>query len=452
MMERLFTKELAELIVSSRPDLNGEAGQAARSGIIDYLASGFAAEGDEGVAKLWRVVEAEGGTPVVPVVGQSRKAGFLHSAPLNGFIGHALDYDDVHSDVRGHPSTVILPALLSAASTSRVSGERFLAAYIVGVEVMARLGRSIGSDHYVKGWHNTSTLGVIAAARAAGYFKGFSVEQMEKVIGFAATQSSGMRIQFGTETKPLHAGFAAQAAPLSVRLTEENFGGTQRALDGKIGFFGLYGDAELAGKALLEGWGEPWRIVTPGLWFKIYPFCSAAHHAADAAIRLKENPALGQEEIRQVEIIFPSGGDAALIEKSPLTGEQGRFSVEYVTALALNGYSLALESFTNRPIPQEILDFMSKVHRKYDDSIEPAPNAVPKGRFTIVQVTTSDGNVYSERVDCPRGAPGNALSLKELQYKPLTSLKMDRERTELLTQTIKGLRTEDDLRKLLSLL
>jgi 2-methylcitrate dehydratase PrpD len=226
-------------------------------------------------------------------------------------------YDDVHSDVRGHPSTVILPALFSVAATIKPSGEHFLAVYIVGVETMARLGKSIGPNHYVKGWHNTSTLGTIAAAVAAGYLMDFSEEQMEKVIGFAATQASGLRAQFGTEAKPLHAGLAAHASLLSVKLAEENFGGTQQALDGKIGFFGLYGDLPLAEKLLLENWGESWRIVDPGLWFKVYPFCSAAHHAADAAIRLVDNPSFFLEDIKQVDIIFPPGGDAALIERNP---------------------------------------------------------------------------------------------------------------------------------------
>jgi 2-methylcitrate dehydratase PrpD len=452
MSSPMFTKELAHLIVESRPNLDGEAGREARLGIIDYLASGFAARDDEGVIKLWHVVEAEGGTTAVPVVGQNKKASFLKAALLNGFIGHALDYDDVHSDVRGHPSTVILPALLSVAATNRVSGERFLSAYIIGVETMARLGKSIGSPHYTKGWHNTSTLGVIAAAVAAGYLKEFSHEQMEKVIGFAATQSSGMRIQFGTEMKPLHAGIAAQAALFSVKLTEENFGGTRRALDGNIGFLGLYGDLDLAEKLLLADWGQSWRIVDPGLWFKIYPFCSAAHHAADATLRLMENSSFSSNDIEQVNIIFPPGGDAALVEKNPLTGEQGRFSVEYVVSLALNGYSLALDNFTNKPISDDILQFFSKVQRIYDESIEPVPRAVPKGRFTIVEVTTSDGEVYRERIDCPRGAPGNSLSLEDLKYKLFSSLESDQDKTDTMTQSILTLRTEDDMQRLLSLL
>ncbi|MFC6229990.1 MmgE/PrpD family protein [Paenibacillus allorhizosphaerae] len=447
-----LTSELARLALSSRPELHAEAERAARFGLIDYLASGFYARDDAGVAKLWRIVEAEGGSADVPVVGQGRKASFLKAALLNGFIGHALDFDDVHSDVRGHPSTVLLPALLSAAALNRLSGERFLAAYAVGVEVMARLGRTIGSAHYEKGWHNTYTLGVIAAAVAVGYLLGLSQERLEKAIGFAATQSSGMRIQFGTEAKPLHAGLAAQAALLSVKLAEEDFGGTRQGLDGDIGFFGLYGDLAAAEERLLTDWGSDWSIVQPGLWFKIYPFCSAAHHAADAALRLYQSGAFRTEEVDRVHVIFPPKGDAALIERNAATGEQGRFSVEYVVALALCGYPLTLEHFTNRPIEPGLLEFMPKIERRYDGAIEPAAHAVPKGRFTIVEVVTKNGDTYRERIDCPRGAPGNALTLDDLQAKLLASARNDQARVERLVETIMNMKTEDDMQSLLALI
>lgn len=447
-----LTQRLAHLVVSSRPETNEDVLKAARFGVIDFLASSFAARDDKGVQKLWRILDAEGGRADVPVIGQNRKASFLGAAWLNGFIGHALDFDDVHSDVRGHPSTVILPALLSVAATTALSGERFLAAYTVGVETMARLGRAIGPDHYVRGWHNTSTLGAIAAAAAASYAKGFTAEQTEKAIGFAATQASGMRAQFGTETKPLHAGMAARAGLLAVRLAEEDFGGTQRALDGKIGFFGLYGDLHLAETALLADWGKPWRIVEPGLWFKVYPFCSAAHHAADAVVRLAASQRFHPQDIEHVRILFPPDGDAALVEKNPQTGEQGRFSVEYVVALALNGHALSLENFTAAPISETIKQFLPRVQRQYDDQIEPASHAMPKGRFTIVEVATRDGQLHRERVDCPRGAPGNALTAEELQQKLADALAGNREKAGTLVETVFHLQDETDLQTLLSLL
>ena len=119
------------------------------------------------------------------------------AALVNGYMGHALGFDDVHSDVRGHPSTVILPTLLSLSANGQVTGKRFLQTYIVGVEIMARLGQAIGNSHYLRGWHNTSTLGIIAAAAAGGFLKEFSAIQLAQTLGSAATQAGGLRNQFG---------------------------------------------------------------------------------------------------------------------------------------------------------------------------------------------------------------------------------------------------------------
>ena len=167
----------------------------------------------------------------------------------------------------------------------------------------------------------------------------------------------------------------------------------------------------------LNGWGKPWRITSPGLWFKVYPFCSAAHHAADAILKLKAEHGLTFSQTERVDVIYPPGGDAALTERRPKTGEAGRFSVEYVISLALHGKDLSAEHFTSEPIPEFLQKGFARIHRGYDDQIQPADNAVPKGRFTIVRVTAAGNHVYEARIDCPKGAPGNGLSEKDIEDK-----------------------------------
>ncbi|OLP65639.1 hypothetical protein BACPU_12570 [Bacillus pumilus] len=411
------TKQLAEAVLSADPLRDAQAVRMAKNGLLDVAAAALAAKEDEGCQKLMQLVEQEGGAAQIPVIGQEKKVSRQSAAMLNGYLIHALDYDDVHSDVRGHPSAVIVPALLSQLTGEEVYGQRFLAAYITGVEVMARLGESIGKEHYERGWHNTGTLGAIAGVCAIGYLKNVTVEELTKAIGFASAQSAGMRKQFGTEMKPLQAGLAAKTAVWSMDLACSGFGGSDTALDGDTGFFSLYGDRELAERRLLEGDGSLWRIVSPGLWFKVYPFCSAAHHAADAILSLMKRRAFTKEQIEQVDVIFPPGGDAALTERAPLTGEKGRFSAEYVIALAAFGQPLSLDAFTKKGISPEIRTWMKRVNREYDHRLEPHPEAVPKGRFTIVKLYLSDGTTVSERVDIPRGAPGQALSTEEIMQK-----------------------------------
>lgn len=412
-----LTKQLAEAVLSADPMQDERAIQMARNGLVDAAAAALASKEDEGIQKLMQLVEKEGGAAQIPVMGQGRKVSRQSAAMLNGYLIHALDYDDVHSDVRGHPSAVIIPALLSQLTAGKGYGERFLAAYITGVEVMARLGESIGKAHYERGWHNTGTLGAIAAVCAIGYLKQVKREELTKAIGFAGAQSAGMRKQFGSDMKPLQAGLAAKTAVWSMDLACSGFGGNDSALDGALGFFSLYGDQERAESRLLEGYGSTWRIVSPGLWFKVYPFCSAAHHAADAIQSLMKERSFLPEQVKQVDVIFPPGGDAALIERTPLTGEEGRFSVEYVIALAVFGQTLTLDAFTKKSIPSDMRTWMKRVSRGYDQTIEPHPDAVPKGRFTIVKLTLSDGTTISKRVDVPQGAPGCALSKEDIIQK-----------------------------------
>ncbi|PCK23062.1 hypothetical protein CEY02_01955 [Bacillus pumilus] len=412
-----LTKQLAEAVLSADPLQDRQAVQMAKNGLLDAAAAALAAKEDEGIQKLMQLVELEGGAAQIPVIGQGKKVSRQSAAMLNGYLIHALDYDDVHSDVRGHPSAVIVPALLSQLTAGVGYGDRFLAAYMTGVEVMARLGESIGKAHYERGWHNTGTLGAIAAVCAIGYLKHVSQEELTKAIGFAGAQSAGMRKQFGTDMKPLQAGLAAKTAVWSMDVACSGFGGSDSVLDGENGFFSLYGDQELAERRLLEGYGATWRIASPGLWFKVYPFCSAAHHAADAIECLvKERPSL-RNQIEQVDVIFPPDGDAALTERTPLTGEEGRFSVEYVIALAVFGYTLSLDAFTKKTISPELRTWMKRVNREYDPTVKPHPDAVPKGRFTIVKLTLSDGTSISKRVDIPRGAPGHALSIEDIMQK-----------------------------------
>ncbi|MCY8519470.1 MmgE/PrpD family protein [Bacillus atrophaeus] len=431
-----LTAGLAQSVRSSRPEASVEAMREAKKGLLDFTAASFAGRNDSGVEKLLNLIEGEGGEPIAPLIGQGKKASPSQSALLNGFIAHALDFDDVHSDVRGHPSAVILPALIASAAASR-DGGRFLGAYIVGVEVMARLGESIGRWHYEKGWHNTGTLGAIAAACAIGYAEELSQKELERAIGFAAAQAGGMRVQFGTEMKPLHAGLAAQSALFAVKLAQTGFGGSHTALDGEQGFFSLYGDLEKAESTFLSNWGATWKIVQPGLWFKIYPFCSAAHHAADAIRKLVVQHGISADKTDRIEVVYPPGGDAALTERQPKTGEEGRFSVEYVIALALHGRELtAAGHFNNETIPQNIQAYLSHIQRVYVAEIQPDPQAVPKGRFTIVRVFLSDGRVYEARVNCPKGAPGNGLSEEDIKEKLQLALQGDERKAASLITAI----------------
>jgi 2-methylcitrate dehydratase PrpD len=386
---------------------SGESLEKAKYGILDYIASAFAGRADAGVLKLLRAADEEGGRPLAPVLFHGRQVSREQSALINGFMGHALDYDDVHVEVRGHPSTVILPALIALADRGG-DGRRFLEAYIVGVEAMARIALALSNEHYERGFHNTATAGVLAAAIAGAHFLGWPPEKTALALGLAATQAGGLRVHFGTETKPLHAGLAAAAAIRSLLLAEADVQASLASLDGRIGYFAVFGQGEeRAREHLLRDDATP-RIVRPGLWHKLYPFCSAAYFGWHAAEQLGRIPL---DQIEEIEIAFTQRSDAALIHRRPTNGEEGRFSIEYIAALILSGRGIHAGDFQRVPVDDEIRAYMDRMRRTnvFDEP--------PGVRYTRITVRLAGGGTAVAVGDRPKGSADNPVTEAELLRK-----------------------------------
>lgn len=346
------------------------------------------------------------------VIGYNKKLNASDAALVNGFLLHYYDYDDVHSDLRGHASSVILPALLSYSHKFNYNFNHFIDSYIVGIEVAARIGRSIGSQHYEKGWHTSSTIGVIAATAACAYFLSLEKEKFANALGIAITEASGLRAQFGTDVKPLHIGLSAQKAYMAVAYSEKNI--VEGNKDMFPIFYEMFSDKNKIPNDIFIEPRQGWAIYDPGLWFKLYPCCSANYHAIDATIEIQQKYDLLIEDIAQINVIFPSHGDSALKFTQPQNGLEGRFSVEFVISKLLKNKKLTLEDFLENTIEPDIQNIMTKIQRVYDDTVKPNNNALPLGRFTIVEIITSSNQSYSVRIDTPKGSPKQPLSLKEL--------------------------------------
>ena len=400
MMEQGLTRRYAELIAGSRPDAGAIA--AARDGVLDFLAAALGGLHDGGYLKMKAALLPTAGAAAASVIGHPGKVDVQTAALLNGTLGHALDYDDVQAGVRGHPSTVILPALFTAAESEGSTAEAVLAAYTVGVEAMARLGRAMGSQHYESGFHNTATLGPVGAAAALGHLLGLAPEVVANALGIAATQAAGLRLQFASEVKPLHAGLAARAGVLAVMLARAGLAGNAAFLDGKLSFLAVLGLGGAVPDRCIAGWGEPWEILSPGLAFKAYPCCGASHLPLDAMLDLIATHALQAAEIEKVVVTFPPGGEAALVVMEPRTGLDGRFSVEYALAVALLDGRLALPRFADRPLDEDAVGLLPRIHRRVDHDV-PSIGAAPEKRFARVDVLTRDGRRMQQTATRVRG-------------------------------------------------
>lgn len=407
-----ITRLLVNKVMQSHPLDHHLVTQAALNGVMDYFASSLQAHNAHEIALLLNWLTSEGGNSNAWLIGQKQSATARQAALFNGLQAHLLDYDDIHEEVRGHPSAVILSALFSSISLHQqqfeLSGQRFLSAYVVGVELMPWLGKAVGDEHYTKGWHNTATLGGIAATAAICYLHRYTF--IEQALAIAATQASGLRLSFGTAIKPLQVGLAAQSAIQAVEWAQLGLSAPHDFLDEEKGFLAVYGQGNQT--LSLNNWGKPWSIITPGLWFKTYSYCSAASYVADAAQLLYQKKQFVINDITAIVMTFPANGDAALIYFQPQTQAQGRFSAEYIVALILLGKSLHFEAFIEQPIRDEIVELMQKMTCRY------SPNTISvSSRFAIIELHTKQGDILSQYVDLPKGSPGHPYTQAELLEK-----------------------------------
>ena len=404
-----LSRQLVDRIMSAPIIEDKDVLQIALQGITDFFACNLQAKNEPEIAKLQHWFKAEGGHPTSWLIGHKTFATARQAALLNGFQAHLLDYDDVHADVRGHPSAVILSALfasLKSDDTVRIDSRRFLTAYIIGIELMAHLGQAVNPYHYDKGWHSTATLGGLAGVAAICYLHQYDF--LAQAFALAATQSGGLRLMFGTPIKPLHAGIAAQSAVQTVELLKAGLSANCDFLDPKTGFLAVY--AQQNAQLNFSQWGMPWKIIQPGLWFKTYSYCSAAAYVADAATQLCARHAFNAQDIVQIELIFPAQTDTALIYKNPTIQQQGRFSAEYIVTKILLGEKLDFSAFSEQPVSSQVSELMAKCVRIYAEND-------PNNRYSTVKVRLKNGEFYQQQVYYPKGCPQNPYSNEELYQK-----------------------------------
>ncbi len=293
------TDTLSCAIVRSKP--SQEAVAIARTAIVDFLACALGGANDRSTRLVTKALSASGS---VALIGQSGTVDPFTAALINGHAAHVLDYDDVHGSVRGHPTIAIIPALLSVAAEGKVRADALISAYIVGLETMARLGLAMGTKHYEAGFHATATLGTIGAAAAIAHLPEFDVSTTAIALGLAATQSAGLRLQFGFDAKPLHAGLAARAGLTAARLAEAGFLGAPDFIDNANGFFKAFAFGAEDVSRVMQGWGKPWQIIVPGLTLKAFPCCTAAHPVGVGALLLRNENDLQPHQIAAVSITF----------------------------------------------------------------------------------------------------------------------------------------------------
>lgn len=337
------------------------------------------------------------------------------AALINGTAAHALDYDDVA--LGGHPSTVLVPAILAEAERLDASGADAMRAYLVGYEIWAELFRREPDPYHLKGWHPTAVLGTVGAAGAVAWLNGLSAEQCRHAIALSASMACGLVANFGTMTKPLHAGRAASNAIDAVRLASIGLTAAPDAIEHHAGYLAALspkGAADLSGDVEI---GKRLRILESGLSIKKYPVCYSTHRVTDGVLDLVKEHGIRPDEVAAVDATIGVSQASMLRNHSPSTGLEAKFSLEFSVAAALSSQQVGLaeltDDYVNRP---DIRELMTKVRIHTSDSrcpIEPV--------FALndqVAITLKDGTrLNSGDIRFARGNASLPLQNEELKAK-----------------------------------
>ncbi|WP_244931360.1 MmgE/PrpD family protein [Nocardioides sp. W7] len=401
---------------------------AATRSLVDTVGVALAGRSTPAVraVRAWVGVEPAAGASAV--WGEPGGRGASQAALVNGTAGHALDFDDACPSMPLHPSTVLWPALLALSNadtdpdTARETDPGLLVeALDVGNAVVRALGEALPMDaHYGRGWHSTATVGRLGAVAALARLRGLTVDQTRHALGVVASMAGGSIANFGTGTKPLHAGLAARDAVIAVRMVENGLDAATDQLEHRLGFLALFGEPTPLAVGRLEErlrhwerhWTEDWSL-------KRFPSCYGTHRAVDAVLELRSEIAAA---IECVDVQVHPGSLRPLIDHLPATGTEAKFSLPFTVARALLTGGLVVGDFTDAALADPALEvLMPLVHVTAADT--PPGRADLSGTpYAHVCVRLVDGTQHERLVLLTRGDSRNPLTDAEADQKFLGAI------------------------------
>jgi 2-methylcitrate dehydratase PrpD len=415
-----LTQEVASFVARTRyRDIPEDVVQLARGFILDGLGVALAGSTDACSRIVQAHIRRASGRGESSILGTPLAAPAPQAALANGVAGHAMDYDDTQLStskeaVYGlltHPTTPVLAAVLAIGEKEKISGAGFVLAYVLGVEVECRIADAIHPRHYQSGFHSTATMGGLGAAMAAGKLLHLKEEQLIRALGIAASMASGLRENFGTMTKPLHAGRAAENGVGAALLARDGFTAANNILEARRGFFnamaGGYDESKISGRL-----GAPYFMKAPGISIKPYPSGSLSHPAQDLILDLVRQHDLRAADIERIDVGSNSNVPNALIYPMPKTALEGKFSIPFCMAIAVLERKAGVAQFQDRKVrDNKVMEFMKRVTLYVDDELEKLGYDQVRSR---VRIALKNGRTIEGRYDVARGHPEKPMSWAEL--------------------------------------
>jgi 2-methylcitrate dehydratase PrpD len=409
-----LTKSLGQFVADLSPNrLPEEAARIAQLGFIDTVGTMIAGRNEDCVRIMTETLAPGDGTATLTFGG--RRAPAPEAAWINGTAAHALDYDDVA--LLGHPSAVLVPAILAEAEHLGSTGADMITAYVAGYETWAELFRRDTGPLHQKGWHPTGLYGAVGAAAACAKLRKLDAGKAAIAIALGASQSAGLMANFGTMTKPFHAGKAAHAGVMAASLAEAGFTASTDALEHPQGFLHAIsptGSEDRTGECRA---GSEWAILSHGLGIKKYPTCYCTHRAIDSVLDLVGRGPVKADEVEKIAVNLSDHFATILRNHQPGTGLAAKFSIEFCMASGIIAQRVGLreltDDFVQRP---DIQALMKKVEIIAGSVYDPeSPGAAPSDQVTI---RLADGQVLEgEKVAHATGHPSRPLTDQQIFQK-----------------------------------
>lgn len=417
IMNESITKKIADFVATIKfENLPVQAVDAAKKHILDCLGVALIGSKEKIGQIMRRYGERIQGSHEATLWGSNYKLQASQAAFVNGTLAHAIDYDDWAVSWVGHPTVAILPAALALAEKKNSSGKACLLAYILGVELGGNLSNVFGNTHYSLGWHNTGTLGSIGSTIASAKMLNLESYKIRIAMGIGASLASGLRENFGTMTKPLHAGNAARNGIVAAELADEDFTANESIIEADQGFSKVFaGGKEFSFDEVAEHLNYDFEIVSSGFNIKPYPSCGATHPMIFATLSLRKEHNIVPAEVSEIICRTTLNIPNILIHHRPQKGLEGKFSMEYCLSTALIDGKVGIKQFEDENLNRsEMQELIPKARFEIPDDF---PDDIFFPQEVIIKL--KNGKEYSQKITFAAvpGAPQNPMTWEDQSAK-----------------------------------
>ena len=415
---------LADFAASTRyPDLPAKVVMSVKMATLDQLGAIIAGCSAPGCDEIVQLVSDWGGKPESTIIRQKIKVPSFWASLANGVMGHSMDYDDTFEHAQGaamHPGVSVIPACLAVAERKGgVSGQEFITAVAVGIDVICRLAIACTLTLSERILAYPSIFGYFGAAIGAGKIIGLGKVDLTNALGIAYSQAAGNAqcVYDGALTKRIQPGFSASSGVLSALFAANGITGSADTFEGQAGFYNLYLRGKYDRTPAIADLGK--RFYATEISFKPYPCCRYTHSSIDATLQLVSDTDILAADVEKVTVLVSPSQSSVYwpleAKQNPSTIVDAQFSIPYTVATAICRRRVTVADFTEDSIKhREVLSLAQKITPRVDEELVHQMGYRPG----LIEITLKNGSVIdSERVEFAKGHPKNPLKMSEIEDK-----------------------------------